>query len=152
VARRDSNCLRLFSAGGAGSIDEELVAGVLKAARKFGFGLHLAAFEFVDRAAAVALEVMVVGFAGDLVSGGVAGDVDGFEPVVFDQAADVPVDGGDAESVDLLLSQREGFVGREGAVCFKKGGADSVFLAGVTGLDRVCRNRHWHAYRSVLRE
>ena len=56
----------------------------------------------MDGAAGVALKVVVVGFAGYLVAGGVAGDVDRLEPVVVDQAADVAVDGGDAEGIDLL--------------------------------------------------
>jgi len=87
------------------------VAGVLEAAGELGAGLHLAAFEFVDGAADVALEVVVVGLAGYFVAGGVAGDVDRGEPVVVDQAADVAVDGGDAEGIDLFLGEGEGFVG-----------------------------------------
>jgi hypothetical protein len=135
VVRRDSACWRLFGARRAGTVDEELVAGVLEAAGEFGLGLHLAPFELVDRAAAIALEVMVVGFASDLVAGGVARDINGLEPVVFDQAADVAVDGGYAEGVDLFLSQGESFVRRERAVCFEEGGANGVFLASVAGLD-----------------
>jgi hypothetical protein len=128
------------------------VAGVLKAAGEFGAGLHLAAFELVDGAAGVALEVVVVGLAGYFVAGGVAGDVDWGEPLVIDQAADVAVDGGDAEGVYLFLSQGEGFVGREGAIRLEEGGADGVFLAGVAGLDRGWHEHAWLAsYRSVLR-
>ena len=138
----------LFGAGGTGAVDEELVADVSKAAGKFGFGLHLAAFELVDGAADVALEVMVVGFAGDLVAGGVAGNFDRREPFVFDEAADVAVDGGDAEGVDLFLGEGEGFVGGERAIGFEEGGADGLFLTGVAGLNGNC---HGQAYLSVLR-
>jgi len=128
------------------------VAGVLEAAGELGAGLHLAAFEFVDGAADVALEVVVVGLAGDLVAGGVAGDVDRGEPLVVDQAADVAVDGGDAEGVYLFLGKGEGFVGGEGAIGLEEGGADGVFLAGVAGLDRGWHKHAWVAsYPSVLR-
>jgi hypothetical protein len=144
---------RLFGAGRADAVDEELVAGVFESAREFGFGLHLTAFQLVDGAAGVALEVVVVGFAGYLVAGGVAWDIDWLEPVVLDQAADVSVDGGDAEGVDVFLGEGEGFVGREWAVGFEECGADGVFLAGVAGLDRGCHGRALvHAYRSVLRK
>lgn len=115
--------------------------GVLESARELGFGLHLATFQLVDGAAGVALEVVVVGLAGYLVAGGVAGDVDWLEPVVVDQAADVAVDGGDAEGIDLFLGESEGLVGREWAIGFEEGGADGVFLAGVAGLDWGCHVR-----------
>jgi hypothetical protein len=124
------------------------VAGVLEAAGEFWFGLHLAAFELVNGAADVALEVVVVGFAGDLVTGGVAGDFDRGEPLVFDEGADVAIDGGDAESVYVLLRDGEGFVGGERTIGFDEGGADRVFLTGVAGLDG---GGHGHAYLSVLR-
>ena len=64
----------------------------------------------MDGAADVALEVVVVGLASYFVSGGVAGDFDRSEPLVVDQAADVAVDGGDAQSVDLFLGEGKGFV------------------------------------------
>ena len=95
----------------------------------------------MDGAAGVALEVVVVGLAGDLVAGGVAGDVDRGEPVVVDEAADVAVDGGDAERVDLLLGETEGFVWREWTIGFEEGCADGIFLAGVAGLD-LCGHEH----------
>jgi hypothetical protein len=125
------------------------VAGVLEASGKLGLGLHLAAFELMDGAAGVALEVVVVSFAGDLVAGGVAGDLDGCEPLVLDQAADVAVDGGDAEGVDLFLGEDEGFVGREGTIRLDEGCANGVFLAGVAGLDG---DGHEQTYSSVLRD
>jgi hypothetical protein len=124
------------------------MAGVLEAARELWFGLHLAAFELMNGAADVALEVVVVGFAGDLVTGGVAGDFDWNEPFVFDEGADVAIDGGDAECVYVLLRDGEGFVGGERAISFDEGGADGVFLTGVAGLDG---GSHGHAYLSVLR-
>jgi len=110
VVRRGRDHGWLFGAGGAGAVDEELVACVLEAAGKLRLGLHLAAFEFVDGATVVALEVMVVRFASNLVAGGMAGNVYGLEPVVFDQAANVAVNGGDAEGVDLFLGEGEGFI------------------------------------------
>jgi hypothetical protein len=138
----------LLRAGGAGAVDEELVAGVLEAAGQFGFGLDGTAFEFVDGSAEGALEMMVMGFAGYFVAGGVARDLDGSEPFVFDQAADVAVDGGDAEGVDRFLRESEGLVGRERAVGFQERGADGIFLAGVPGLNGC---RHKLTYSSVLR-
>jgi hypothetical protein len=124
------------------------VAGVLEAARKLGFCLHRAAFELVDGSAGGALEVMVMGFAGYFVAGGVAWDVDRCEPLVVDEAADVSIDGRNAERVDLFLREGEGFVGRQRAIGFDEGGADGVFLAGVASLDRC---RHKQTYSSVLR-
>jgi len=103
----------------------------------------------MEGAADVALEVVVVGFAGDLVAGGVAGDLDGCEPLVLDQAADVAVDGGDAEGVNLSLGEGEGFVGREGTIRLEEGGADGVFLAGVA---RLNGGGHEQTYSSVLRD
>jgi hypothetical protein len=138
----------LLRAGGAGAVDEVLVAGVLEAARELGFGLDRAAFEFVDGSAEVALEVMVMRFAGHFVAGGVAWNLDRGEPFVFDEAADVAVDGCDAERIDLFLRERECLIGRERTVGFDEGGADGVFLAGVAGLDGC---RHEQTYSSVLR-
>jgi hypothetical protein len=140
--------LLLLRTGGAGAVDEELVAGVLEAARELGFGLHRAAFEFVDGSADVALEVMVMRFAGHFVAGGVAWDLDRGEPFVFDEAADIAIDGSDAQRIDLFLCEREGLIGRERTVGLKEGGADGVFLAGVAGLDGC---RHELTYSSVLR-
>jgi hypothetical protein len=139
----------LLRAGGAGTVDEELVAAVLEASGKLGLGLDLTAFELVDGAAAIALEVMVVGLAGDLVAGGVAGDVDGSEPLVLDEAADVAVDGGDAERVDVFLGEGEGFVWGQGPIGFEEGGANGILLPGIAGLNR---SSHGQAYRSVLRD
>ena len=138
----------LLGAVGAGSVDEEVVAGVLEAAGELGPGVHLAAFELVDGAADVALEVMVMGFAGNLVASGVAGDFDGGEPLVFDEVAYVAIDGGDADGFNLFLSEGEGFVGRERTIGLEECGADRVFLAGVARLDR---GSHEHPYSSVLR-
>jgi hypothetical protein len=140
--------LQLLRAGGAGAVDEVLVAGVLEAARKLGFGLDRAAFEFVNGSAHVALEVMVMRFAGNFVTGGVAWNLDRGEPLVFDEAADVAVDSRDAERINLFLREREGLIGGERTVGFDEGGADGVFLAGVAGLDDC---RHEQTYSSVLR-
>ena len=128
------------------------MAGVLEAAGELGARLHLAALKLVDGAADVALEVVVVGFAGYFVAGGVAGDIDGGEPLVVDQTADVAVDSGDAEGIYLFLGEGEGFVGGEGAIRLEEGGADGLFLAGVAGLDRGWHEHAWLAsYPSVLR-
>lgn len=110
------------------------MAGVGEAAGKFGACRHGATGELVDGAAVGALEVMMVGFAGDLVAGGLAGDVDGSEPGVFDEAGDVAIDGCNADGFDLLLRKGERFFGGEWAVGVEKGRADGVFLAGVAGL------------------
>jgi hypothetical protein len=138
----------LLGAVGAGSVDEEVVAGIFEAAGKPWLGVHLAAFELVDGAADVALEVMVMGFAGDLVASGVAWDFDGCEPLVFDEVADVAIDGGDADGFNLFLSKGKRFVGGERAICFEESGADSVFLTGVARLDG---GGHEQTYSSVLR-
>jgi hypothetical protein len=147
VGRR-GEAASLLRARGAGSVDEEVVAGIFEAAGKPGPGLHLAAFELMDVATDIALEVMVMGFAGDLVAGGVAGNLNRGEPLVFEQAADVAIDSGDADCIHVFLREGEGFVRREGAIGLKESGSDGIFLTGLAGLDG---SSHEQTYSSVLR-
>jgi hypothetical protein len=124
------------------------VAGVLEALGQARFGLEFAAFQLVDGIAGGALEVVMVGFAGYFVVSGCAGDINGREPLLVYELADVAVDSGDAESIDLLLGERERLVGRERSVCLQEGAADGVFLAGVAGLNS---GGHCRLNPSVLR-
>ena len=87
------------------------MAAVFEAFGEFGFGLYGAAFELVGCAAGYALEVMVVGLAGDFVARGCAGDLHGGEPMTLKQRGDVAVDGGDADAVHLLLREQESLSG-----------------------------------------
>ena len=115
-------------AGGAGAVDEELVAGGAEASGELGAALGDAAFEVVELAALVALEMMMVGFAGQLVAGGVAGELDGLQPAFLHERLDVSVDGGDAERRMVLLGGAENFFGRERTPGRCEGFADGGLL------------------------
>lgn len=59
------------------------MAGDAEAPREPGVSTELAALELKDLATAVAAEVVMMGFTGDLVAQGFAGHGDGREPVTL---------------------------------------------------------------------
>lgn len=105
-----------------------------------GLRLQLTSFKLVHGIAGRALEVMVVGFACNLVVGGVSGDFDRGEPLLFDEHADVAVDGGKAQGFELLLCEGQELFGGERPIGFEESCADCVFL---TCIARVWSGGHW---------
>lgn len=89
-----------------------------------------AAVDFVDFAAGAAVEVVVVGFGGEFVEGGAAGDFDGGEPLGFDEGLDRAVDGGDADAGGVGLGEVADFLGAEGAAGLADGALDGLTLSG----------------------
>ena len=61
------------------------------------------AMQLENAAAAVAVKVVMVGFSGTLVDRGGAGKIDGRKPTGVQQSLDIPVHGGDPESLDFGL-------------------------------------------------
>ncbi len=70
---------------------------------KAWFDLLLATFEFVELAAIVALEMMMMFFAGDLVTRRVTRNLDCSQPAILDQRFDVAINGGNAQTAVMLL-------------------------------------------------
>lgn len=84
--------------------------------------------QVVQLAAIVALEVMVMRFAGDLVSRGIARHFDGLQPSFLNQRLDVPVNGGNAEGgVKPLRGFQRLFRGQRPA-SLAEGGANGRLL------------------------
>ncbi len=73
----------------------------------------LATLEFIDAAALLAMEVVVMSFPGEFVPRGLAGQLHHIEPALFDKAADIAVDGGNSEAVDVSLRLRKHLFWRE---------------------------------------
>ena len=118
-------------AGGAETVQEELVAGQLEAGGNgWGGAGQGAAWQVVDAAAVPAMKVVVVAFAGDFIARRLAGDLDGREPAIGDERVDVAIDGGHADILHDALGRGKCFVWREGTCGELKGGPDGIFLAG----------------------
>ncbi len=125
----------------AEAVDEELVAGGSEAAREIGLELNAAAFKFKQLPALIALEVMVMVFAGDLIASGVSGHGDGDQPAFFGQLMNGAIDRGNGEAEHILLGESERFLVREGTIGGEECGANRFFLSGVAKL---------HGHRWVL--
>ena len=85
-----------------------------EAVRQVEIGLGTAPFQFVDLAAPVTLEVMMMFLARHFVTWRGAGDLNHANPTVFEQRIDVPVDGGDSESPVALSGTAMDFLGERG--------------------------------------
>ncbi|MCU1222938.1 MAG: hypothetical protein JWQ42_1031 [Edaphobacter sp.] len=72
----------------------------------------------------------------NLVTSRMPRNLDRCKPFIFHQAADIPVDGSDAERVYLLLGKGKGFVRGQRAICIAKCCANGLLLARVPGLSR----------------
>ena len=122
----------------AEAIDEELVAGGSEAGREIGLEFNAATFKFKELAALIALEVVVMVFAGDLIASGVSGHSDGDQPAFFDQLMNGAIDRGNGQAEHILLGESERLVVREGTVGGEECGANGFFLSGVAKL-----HGHW---------
>ncbi len=81
--------------------------------RKTGSGQVIqarqAAVEFKDPSTGSALEVVVMGLAGDLVSGRFSRKLDGRKPTIVNQGLYVSIDSRDAQTSDIGLGQIKDF-------------------------------------------
>jgi hypothetical protein len=79
------------------------MAGDAEAPWEPGVSVEFAALQLKDFATAVAAEVVVMSFSGDLIPQGFAGHGYGCKPVILQQRADVAIHGGDTQTFDLGL-------------------------------------------------
>ena len=86
-----------------GAVNVKFVPGGAKPLGQFWFALCSASFEVIQSATFVALEVMVVLFAGQFVARYVARDFDRLQPSFLDQRLDVSVDRGNPNARVALL-------------------------------------------------
>jgi len=74
-----------------------------------------AAVEFEDPSTATALEMVVMRFAGDLVTRRFARKFDCRKPAFIEQGLYIPIDGSDAEAFHVGLGQVEDFASGQGS-------------------------------------
>jgi len=72
-----------------------------------------AARQLEHPAAPVAVEVVVMRFAGTLVDRGGAREVNGRKPAIFEQGLDVPVNCGDPQALHIRLSRHKDLLRRK---------------------------------------
>jgi hypothetical protein len=77
------------------------------------------------------MKVMVVPFPEELVARGLAGDIDGDKPAIFDQPSDIPVYGRNADSVVEFLRLGKRFFRQEWSVGFGESLSNCLFLPGI---------------------
>lgn len=87
--------------------------------------------QFKELLASIALEMMVMGFAGYFVPGGVAGNIYRLQPSLVHQRLDVAIDRRLAKSRMMALRALQNFVRRQWPVGFEKGVANRCFLPGI---------------------
>ena len=95
---------RRLPAGRAVSGQKEFVAGHLKALGKVRLKLNAAAGHLKNFAALVAAKMMVMLFARNFIARRLSGQSDRDQPVLFNQGADVPIHGRDADAFHHLAS------------------------------------------------
>ena len=110
------------------------MAGDAEAPWESGVSVELAALQLKDFAAAVAAEVVVMSFSGDLIPQGFARHGNGCKPVILQQRADVAIYGGDTQTFNLGLRRTQYLFRGKWPVCPLKCFADRCFLACVTRL------------------
>ena len=79
------------------------MTGGMEPAGKTGFNLLHAAFEFIQLAAILAMEMMMMLLAGNFVPRGVPWDLNRSQPAIFYQCLDVAVNGGNSKTAMVLL-------------------------------------------------
>jgi hypothetical protein len=105
-------CRSTRVAGGTVSIEKELVPGRFEPTGELRLRPSDAALEVVELATTVALEMVVVAFAGELIPGRLAGNLNGVKPSVLDQRLNVSVDGGDTDCRMVPMRRLKGLLGR----------------------------------------
>ncbi len=84
----------------------------------------------------IALEVVVMAFAGDLVAGRFSRNFDWRKPLFSNQSIQVSVNSGDADPFDLLLSKSQEFFWRQRTVGVEQCRSYGLFLPGVAYLNQ----------------
>jgi len=118
----------------AEAIDEELVPSGTKAGGKIGLQLNAAACKLKKFTALIALKMMVMVLAGDLVASSVSGDDDGDQPAFFEQLMNGAINGGNREAENSLLGESERLFVGEGTIGCQESGANGFFLPGIAKL------------------
>lgn len=111
------------------------MAGYTEATRQLRMHAEIASLELEDLATSITTEMMVMRLACNLISQGFAGHRDGCEPVAFQQRANVPVYGRDAQPFHLSLRRRQHLFRRERTISPKKSLSNCRFL---TCIARLC--------------
>jgi hypothetical protein len=104
------------------------VARGMKAAWQAGLGFCHATLKFIDLAAFVTVEMMMMFFARYFVPRGGAWDLNAQEPVVFKQCINVSVDGGNSKPAIALSRTGMGFLGRKRTARLQEGLANRFLL------------------------
>jgi hypothetical protein len=100
----------------------------METAWQAGLSLCDATLQFVDFAAFVTVEMMMMFFARYLVSWGGAWDLNAQQPVVFKQCIDVPIDCRNSKSAIALSRAGMGFLGRKRTARVQEGLANRFLL------------------------
>jgi hypothetical protein len=104
------------------------VTGGMETGWQAGLSLCDATLEFVDSAAFVAVEMMMMFFARHLVARGGTWDLNGQKPAVLQQCIDVPIDRGNSESAVVFSRADMRFLGRKRTARVQEGLANRVLL------------------------
>jgi hypothetical protein len=123
-----------------GAVNEKFVTGCAKPPGQFWFALCSASFEVIQFATFVALEVMVVLFAGEFVARCIAKDFDRLQPSFLDQGLDVSVDRGNPNARVVLLCRPENFFRRQRPIGFCKSLSNGSLLSGVSNVSDAQSN------------
>jgi len=119
-------------ASGANAIEKEFVAGRAKSAWQLRLQLSDTPFELEKLATTIAMKMMVVLLAGNLVAGRIAGNLDGLKPAFLDQTLNIPVNRRDSKRRMMALRCFERFIGREWAIRFDEGVTNRGLLFGIS--------------------
>jgi len=117
-----------------GAVNEKLVTGCAKPPGQFWFALCSASFEVIQFATFVALEVMVVLFAGHFVARRIARYFDRLQPSFLDQRLDVSVHSGNPKASVVLLCRSENFFRRQRPIGFCKSLSNGSLLSGISNV------------------
>jgi len=117
-----------------GAVNVILVPGCAKTLGQFWLALHSASFEVVQLAALVALEVMMMLFAGHFVARRVARYFDRLQPSFLHQRLDVSVHRGNSNAWVVLLGQSQRFFRRQRPTGFCKSLSNGSLLSGVSNV------------------
>ena len=132
---RTLRCLR--RARSADSVEKEFMTGRAEATWETWFYLLYAAFELIELAAIIAMEVVMMLLAGHLIAGRVSRNLDRGQPLIFDQCFDVAVNSGNSQTAMMPLRRRQCFLQRERSISLAECLADGIFLSCVTDIHLV---------------
>lgn len=112
------------------------MAGHAESLRKLSLHRNSTSFDLVDLPAIIAVKVMMMFLACDLVTGRLARDLDGNKPLFGDQQVDIPIDGGNTHRLYLGLGGPKRLFRRQRPVGLEESIANRFFLPGLSDLNR----------------